>query len=221
MIVTILMSLPTNIMANALFLNDIIPVRDGINWIKDIENIYKLSGFLFQVIWFIAWLFIIRNFLIWTRVEVGDALLYGLKKWWIYIAASILYGLALLGGFILLIIPWIIFALWFTFYSYAIAFEEKSITESLSYSKSLVVWRWWGVFWKVVWFWFVTWFLLSLPVGIIWYGTWYFLSNDNIVVEVLLDTILYILWIPALYVTVWLFLGIQKFPKVEEQPAVV
>ncbi len=31
MIVTILMSLPTNIMANALFLNDIIPVRDGIN----------------------------------------------------------------------------------------------------------------------------------------------------------------------------------------------
>lgn len=59
--------------------------------------------------------------------------------------ASLLAGLAIFGGMILLIIPGIIFAIWFAFPMYAIIFDNKKIVESLSFSKSLVSGRWWAV----------------------------------------------------------------------------
>ncbi|MBI2436358.1 MAG: hypothetical protein HYV41_01265 [Candidatus Magasanikbacteria bacterium] len=63
---------------------------------------------------------------------------------------SILTGLAVMGGMILLIIPGIIFAVWFGFGMYALVLENKRGTDALKYSKSLVSGRWFGVFWRLV-----------------------------------------------------------------------
>ena len=66
------------------------------------------------------------------------------------IFASILSGAAVLGGLILLIIPGIVFIIWFTFVSQEIALNGRSATRSLSTSKDLVEGRWWAVCWRVV-----------------------------------------------------------------------
>ena len=66
------------------------------------------------------------------------------------IAASILTTLILLGGLILLIIPGIIFSIWFAFVIYRIALEEDKAIESLHHSKELVKGRWWAVLWRLV-----------------------------------------------------------------------
>ncbi len=54
-----------------------------------------------------------------------------------YLGASILYGLIILGGYILLIIPGIIWSIKFSFYSYLIVDKNASLMDSLKKSSQL------------------------------------------------------------------------------------
>lgn len=62
-----------------------------------------------------------------------------------YIGATILFGLIMLGGAILFIVPAVIFGVWFAFYFYEIALDNKGVVDSLKGSKELVRDRWWGI----------------------------------------------------------------------------
>ncbi|MBT3538949.1 hypothetical protein HOF40_02975 [Candidatus Parcubacteria bacterium] len=66
------------------------------------------------------------------------------------ILVSILSGLAIVGGLILLIIPGIIFAVWFMFSLHALMLDNKHTVDALKYSKSLVKGRWGEVLWKII-----------------------------------------------------------------------
>lgn len=68
---------------------------------------------------------------------------------WPVIYTSILVMLIVLGGTIMLIIPGIIFSIWYTFTYYAIIFEEKKGVAALKASKELVTGRWWAIFWRL------------------------------------------------------------------------
>lgn len=61
---------------------------------------------------------------------------------------GLLASLAVAGGFLLLIIPGIIFSYWFAFTTQIVVFENLSGTAALSRSKQLVK----GRFWKTVWY---------------------------------------------------------------------
>lgn len=63
---------------------------------------------------------------------------------------SVLVFLIVFGGSLLLIIPGIIFTVWYSFTFYTVVFENKKGFESLSSSKSLVVGRWWAVLWRML-----------------------------------------------------------------------
>ncbi len=63
---------------------------------------------------------------------------------------SILAGLAVVGGLILLIVPGIIFAIWFAFSAFTLILENKRGTEALKASKALVVGRWGAVFSRII-----------------------------------------------------------------------
>ncbi|MDP3985317.1 MAG: hypothetical protein Q8P82_01005 [bacterium] len=66
---------------------------------------------------------------------------------------SFLQGIVVALGFILFIIPGIIFAVWFSFSRYAMLIDGTSPgSEALRHSKALVV----GRFWSIVWRWFGT-----------------------------------------------------------------
>lgn len=60
--------------------------------------------------------------------------------------AGILQTLAVFGGFLLLIIPGIIFAIWFSMTVYVVVVEGVSAGAALSRSKQLVTDNWWDVF---------------------------------------------------------------------------
>ena len=66
------------------------------------------------------------------------------------IGASILSGIAILGGFLIFIIPGIIFAIWFAFVMYSVALDNQDSISSLSFSKNLVKGRWWAVLWRLL-----------------------------------------------------------------------
>ncbi len=65
------------------------------------------------------------------------------------IIAAILAGLAVLFGLALLIVPGVIFAVWFCFISQAVALDGISGKDSLKYSKRLVAGRWSAIFWRI------------------------------------------------------------------------
>jgi hypothetical protein len=65
------------------------------------------------------------------------------------IGLSILIGLIIFGGLILLIIPAIIFSVWFYFSFYSLVLDNKKIIESLSTGKELVKGKWFRVFWRL------------------------------------------------------------------------
>lgn len=69
---------------------------------------------------------------------------------WISLLVSILTSLIILGGLILLIIPGVLFAVWFAFSFYAVAIDEHKVVESLKTSHQLVKNRWWAVLWRLI-----------------------------------------------------------------------
>lgn len=69
---------------------------------------------------------------------------------WPIILVSLLTALAVVGGFILLVIPGVIFSIWFAFATYAVALDNERGIAALAKSKSLVRGRWWPVFWRLL-----------------------------------------------------------------------
>lgn len=63
---------------------------------------------------------------------------------------GLLMGLAALGGFILFIIPGIIFSVWFCFSVFVFVSEDLRGTLALKRSKQLVQGYWWPVFWRLL-----------------------------------------------------------------------
>lgn len=81
-----------------------------------------------------------------AREEIANAL----DILWPVIVASLLVGLAVLGGLVLLIIPGLIFSVWFAFVIYAVALDGTTNIAALRASKALVQGRWWGVLWRLL-----------------------------------------------------------------------
>lgn len=80
---------------------------------------------------------------------VFDDLFSEYKLFWRYLGASIIYGLIVLGGLILLIVPGIIWALKFQFYRYLIIDKKMGIKESLKKSGEMTE----GAKWDLLLFW--------------------------------------------------------------------
>jgi hypothetical protein len=60
-------------------------------------------------------------------------------------SSSILVFFIVLGGALLFVIPGIIFMVWYSFYFFAVAFENQRGFAALKASKALVVGRWWTI----------------------------------------------------------------------------
>jgi len=80
-----------------------------------------------------------------------------------YIWISVLVTVAILGGTILLIIPGIIFSIWFSFSLYILILSGSKGTQTLSESRELVK----GYFWPALWRWVAPYFVFGLLLTII------------------------------------------------------
>jgi hypothetical protein len=83
------------------------------------------------------------------NISTQDALNKSTHVFWPYAWTSLLSGLIIFGGFILLIIPGIIFAFWYCMFSYTVVLENlrgmAALRKSKEYIKGYigqVLWRW-------------------------------------------------------------------------------
>ena len=72
-----------------------------------------------------------------------------IKLIWPMFVVSIIAGLIIFGGMLLLIIPGIIFSVWYAFTVYTVIFDNKKNMAALTASKELVTGKWWGVLWRL------------------------------------------------------------------------
>ncbi len=80
----------------------------------------------------------------WRAVFTGNS-----RYLWPVIYTSILVAVIVFAGTLLLIIPGIIFGVWYSFVFYQVIFEDKKGVASLKESKKLVVGRWWAILWRL------------------------------------------------------------------------
>lgn len=78
-----------------------------------------------------------------TPVAAGVALTTGIRKFPAFFAATMLYSVAVIVGFILLIVPGVYLAGQYCMYMMAVVGENRGPIASLSRSRSLVAGMWW------------------------------------------------------------------------------
>jgi hypothetical protein len=76
-------------------------------------------------------------------VALGDALSIGVNRMPANILAWILVALVVSVGLVLLIIPGLIFVIWFLFAPYAVVIERLGPLQSMGYSRAIVRGHWW------------------------------------------------------------------------------
>lgn len=82
------------------------------------------------------------------KIRIKESFVKGWRRIISYFWISLLVGLIILGGFLLLIIPGIIFIIWFSLATYVLVAEDLTGTRALSRSKQLVSGYWWKVLWR-------------------------------------------------------------------------
>ena len=105
--------------------------------------LFLLPMFLFNIWASIALIFVVSD-----REEdigVGTSFSRAWSQLTSMIWVDVLRGLAVFVGFILLVIPGIIFGIWFAFSRYVLVAENKKGTNALKTSKKLVEGHWWDV----------------------------------------------------------------------------
>jgi hypothetical protein len=85
-----------------------------------------------------------------SGLKANESLKKGINKFWSLLWVSILSGLMVLGGFILLVIPGIIFSIWVSQAIFVVLFEDKTGTKAIRRSKALVKGLFWPVFGRLL-----------------------------------------------------------------------
>lgn len=73
-----------------------------------------------------------------------------LYKIWPAFYTSLLKGVIVFAGTLLLIVPGIIFSVWYAFILYGVLLADERGWQALESSKKLVQGRWWGVVWRLL-----------------------------------------------------------------------
>jgi len=165
------------------------------------NNIVQLLEFFVGIIATMGIAVIVEKAVHGETLAWHDALRHGLSRWLSAIGTGLLGGLILLGLTFLLIIPGIIWSLYYAFWIYVVALRAVGGKTALDYSKRLVLGQWWRVF--------GTFFVIGFT-GLIVVLTVTFLLTliaDNPLANLIINTVANIVGAFFLVVTVVFFLN--------------
>jgi hypothetical protein len=118
-------------------------------------------------------------------ISIGYILKRSLSKWWDAFITDLLGALIIIGMTLLLIIPGIVWSIYYIFSLQVVVIKGLRGKEALDFSKEMVSGRWWKVFGTI--------FLFNLMLGGISFCLFKFQANYfsslNIITEIIIDTI--------------------------------
>lgn len=120
-----------------------------------IAVIFYVLGFFVSVYVHMATVYISLKVYRGEKPEFSD--IFGANKYyWRFLLADILYGLIVMIGFILCIIPGIYFGIKYHFYGYIIIEQDAGVIDSLKLSWDITKGAWWDLFLLFILLWLIT-----------------------------------------------------------------
>jgi hypothetical protein len=138
--------IPVNILLEVIPLDGLV-ASVGVSYASQVyQMIQRLLEFLIGNIATLALACLVERARHGETLSVGEALRHGLARWTSMVGTGVLSGLILLGLSLLLIVPGIIWGMYYTFWIYVVALRGLGGKAALDYSKSLVQGQWWSIF---------------------------------------------------------------------------
>lgn len=109
-----------------------------------------ILNFIVYILTLVAGIFAVKNVVAGDSLNFKKTLLFAWKNIWKFFLLTILVFLATLGGLVLLIIPGIIFGIWFAFSGFAFVDKGLGVKASMGKSRELVKGRFWQVFYRLL-----------------------------------------------------------------------
>lgn len=188
LLITLIIYIPINIIVAFIPINTLMEQKGILQGFRTyMEVILALEG-LIGIIATMAIAYAIKNKIDGRSISIGEALKKSFSRWGAAIGTNIILGIFLWGLTLLLIIPGIIYYVYWLFVLYVVILQDKSGKSALDYSKTIVKGRWWKVAGYSLVFW-----ILSLIVGIIAGASYWFLSNNfltSIAIGTLINVVL-------------------------------
>ncbi|MBN1843128.1 MAG: tetratricopeptide repeat protein [Deltaproteobacteria bacterium] len=138
-------------------------------YMPDYKNVIMLASILLatgSAVWVANWG--MSAFLLGVvneRCGIKEALEKAKPKTLAHMWLGLLTGLILTGAHILLLIPGIIFAIWFFFAPFVFIEDDARGMNALLKSKAYVQGRWFAVFWRLVAIWLLTVLVAAIPIA--------------------------------------------------------
>ncbi|SFL77201.1 hypothetical protein [Pelosinus propionicus] len=194
--ITLIVYIPINII--------LYMVAGYMNSFRDFMNVIKILEGLFGVIAMMG-IAVIADHAIQNNdnlpISWGAALNKAFSRWSSCLTTSILGGIIILGLTFLLIIPGVIWSIYYIFIIQIVALRELGGKTALNYSKSLVKGRWWKTFGIV--------FALALINGGIGFGIGYLSTSLPGSISIITDTLIDIIAAFYTVATTILFLNLD------------
>ncbi len=97
---------------------------------------------------------------------------------------GLLSGLAILGGYFMLIIPGIMMMVWFSFILFTVVVENKWGLNALTQSREWTRGYWWPIAWRMIMIWILT---TVIPLAIFILNSLFLGSTDNAILSIISD----------------------------------
>lgn len=165
----------------------------GLRGFKIYMKLIQLTEFLIGVVATMSLARLIEASLLGRPITWRQAFRHGLSRWGASIGTGLLAGLIVLGMCLLLIVPGIIWGLYYSLFVYVVALRDRSGKKALDYSKALVKGQWWRVFGYLL-----VIDVLGVVAGIAVAAPFFF-TPDNRILDIASDTLTDI--ISALFLT--------------------
>lgn len=195
--------IPINICLSFVPVDDLV-VNHGLRGFRLYMNLIRLTEFFIGVLATMSLAKLIESSIAGDSITWQAAIRHALGCWWSTIGTGLLSVLIIAGMFLLLIVPGIIWLLYYSFYVYVVALRGLSGKQALDYSKGIVKGQWWRVFGYLL-----VIEMLGVIAGAI-IGVLFFYMPDNRLLEIISDTIINIVSALFLAMTTVFFLNNDK-----------
>ncbi|QQG46128.1 MAG: hypothetical protein HYY55_04175 [Candidatus Niyogibacteria bacterium] len=207
LLITLVVYIPVNIILAFIPIDALMEQWGTLRGFKIYMKVIQIFEGLIGIIASMAIAYIIKSKIDGQTISFGQALKKSMSRWPAAIGTNILFGIFLLGLTLLLIIPGIIYYVYWSFVLYIVVLQDKSGKSALDYSKAIVKGRWWKVAGYSLVF-----GLLGLIVGVI-AGVPYWFLPDNFATSIATDTLIDVVYSFFTVVSIIFFINFDSTKK--------
>ncbi len=139
-IITLIIYIPLNLLL------EVLPIDESGEGIMMYFRAIQLLEGLFGILATIAIALLTKSAIEHKSISWQESLKLAINKWPRVIGTNLISGILLIGLFILLIVPGIMYSMYWYFIIYIVIFSDKWGMQAMTYSKEVVQNRWWKTF---------------------------------------------------------------------------